>query len=114
VTYITPWDNPGYDLKVYDYIDDNFYAQGSNTTSINDLLRLSYSCPKVVVNYDSKTVTCQINKTGEDGELYFTAASGVPGQHQCYIDIYFYFNDLCVGRYCITGRYEIHDDQGVQ
>jgi hypothetical protein len=83
-------------------------------TGTNSLLSLSYSCPKVVVNYDTTTVKCQTNTTGKDGRLYFTTASSTPNHYQCYIDVYFYFNELCVGRYCISGEYEIYDDSDTQ
>ena len=53
VTYITPWENPGYDLKVYNYVDREFYVTGNNMSSVNDVLSITYSCPKVVIDYDN-------------------------------------------------------------
>ena len=116
VSYITPWDNPGYDLKVFNHMDTSFYKQGNNMTNINDILSISYSCPKVAIDYDNNTLILQptSESTGKNASLHFTAANNSPGQYQCYVNIYFYFNELCVGRYCVIGNYEIYDDSDTQ
>jgi hypothetical protein len=113
VTYITPWENPGYNLKVHDYVDEDFSTTGSNMSGgINDIVYISYSCPKVVIDYDNTNLILQptSKQTGENAFLRFTAAQSTPNQYQCYVNVYFYFNELCVGRYCISGGYKIYDD----
>lgn len=110
VTYLTPWENPGYDLKVHDYVDDQFEVTGTNMSSVT-ISSISYSCPKVAIEYNNTTLTLQSGPTtGENVTLHFTARTNNPGQYQHYINIYFYFNELCVGRYCISGNYYIYDD----
>lgn len=111
VNYITPWDNPGYEMSVRNYNGTRDVVDNTTSSIGTTLLDITVSCPKIVIEYDTDSVRAQkISSGGSDQQLFFVLNNTVATQRQYYINIYFYFNELCVGRYCVSGNAEIYDD----
>lgn len=112
LNFLTPWTNPGYDLNVHDVSKTNAGGDYSVLSGTTTYLSLGFKCPKAVVQYSSDNDVLKLvnHVDGENGRIVFTVGSSSEYLAQFYINIYFYFEDLCIGRYCEKGVFNFHAD----
>ena len=75
------------------------------------LLDINVSCPIIKIDYDSTNVNVvHASNGGSDQRLCFTFNASKAGQAQYYINIYFYFNELIIGQFLISGNVSVYED----
>lgn len=111
IQYLTPWENPGYDMSVINAIEHHDRTCSLLDSTPTTILDITVSCPIIKVDYDTDTVNvADVSNGGSDQRLRFTLNANKAGQAQYYVNIYFYFNELCIGQFLISGNVIIYDD----